>query len=138
MSLHPELTYSKATGCSTISKIYLTAEDRANLTTLINLPEKLKCLVDDEIRFANRKEFSWEHVTENGYNVYDDIYYPITWLNSPAGVRNHLDKSPDNFIRLVIRTPAIKTKIPYDFPRVLIGKAYLRLVDAPRVNIFGD
>jgi hypothetical protein len=107
-----------------IAKIYLTKEERQALTSAINLPDDLKPLVKDHVIYLNELTFDWDNVTAEGYQVYKDIYYPITWLNAPALIKKHLEKSTRHTIRIIIRVPTLKSDIPYDFPRVLISKSF--------------
>ena len=100
-------------------KVYLTANERASLNSILNLSEELKPLVTDERYSFNELSFNWDMVTENGLSIFPDLY-PITWLNSPTQIRKHLAANAKNQITIVLRRPAIASQIPYDFPRAII------------------
>ena len=106
-----------------IEKVFLTKEDRAALYSLQQIPDELKVLVDDRIIHVNAGTFS-KDINELGYPGENNQRFPITWLNSPADCKHHLAADPKNTLRLIFRTPKLPSDIKYDFPRVLISKAF--------------
>ena len=106
-----------------IAKVFLTKEDRAALYSLQQLPDELKVLVTDEIVHVNAGTFS-KDINELGYPNSKGQRFPITWLNSPADCHRHMAADPKNSLRLIFRTPKLPADVKYDFPRVLIAKAF--------------
>ena len=104
-------------------KVFLLADERAQLANLINLPQDLSQLVRDNYFHVNYGSFDWDMVTEDGLRIPNLVpeFYPISWLNSPAQCKKWLKGNAANELKIILRRPAIDSTIPYDFPRSLIS-----------------
>lgn len=103
-------------------KVYLLKEERAALAANINLPDDLKEIISDAVYHVNSLTMNWESVTEDGLYIPNVGWYAITWLNSPADCKRWLKAHSSNELKIILRTPSIKSQMPYDFPRALIAK----------------
>ena len=103
-------------------KVYLLKEERAALAANINLPDDLKSIVSDDTYHVNSLSMDWDAISEDGLYIPNVGWYAITWLNSPVDCKRWLKCGTANELRIVLRTPSIKSKFPYDFPRALISK----------------
>lgn len=103
-------------------KVYLLKEERAALAANINLPDDLKSIVYDDTYHVNSLSMDWDAISEDGLYIPNVGWYAITWLNSPADCKRWLKSNTANELKIILRTPKVKSKFPYDFPRALISK----------------
>ena len=103
-------------------KVYLLKEERAALAANINLPDDLKSIVSDDTYHVNSLSMDWDAISEDGLYIPNVGWYAITWLNSPADCKRWLKSNAANELKIILRTPKVKSKFPYDFPRALISK----------------